>query len=504
MKKLVYGFFLAALLPIFIACNPAAKSGNVTLDFGNGRAASSLPAGISSMTVTITAPDIATLGPLSVDMSSLSLSLEVPAGNARTFTVLASNAAGRVLYTGTKIADIPEGTDVTLSISMNQTDVPVTGIAFSSSPIVGVGGTVQLAPVFTPSNATDVSISSWTSDNPDVVSVNTTGLATGVALGTATITAVSHDGEYTATCTVYVNPANTVTFNANGGSGEMAALSIVSGLSANLTANTLTYAGYSFSNWNTSSDGTGTSYANGALYTMGADSVTLYAIWTSNPTHTVTFDSNGGSGTMSPLSIAIGASSGLTQNTFTYTGKAFFGWSTSSTGTVEYVDMASYTMGSAGVTLYAIWVDNLVSNYNFSDGSTSWSTSSGSCLISGGMIAYSYSSDTVSQTVSISSTSGVNSYTVYFNTVSAWYGTGSFGVTVTFLNSEGGTVGTLTTSSSSTSSVWTQNSLTLNRSDYSSTFDTITSVTIAVTGCDTIGWAGYYGPRITNVILQPQ
>ena len=60
-----------------------------------------------------------------------------------------------------------------------------------------------------------------------------------------------------------------------------------------LTLNTFTWAGYSFNGWNTQADGLGTNYADGATYAFAAD-ITLYAKWTALPTHTVTFDANGG------------------------------------------------------------------------------------------------------------------------------------------------------------------------------------------------------------------
>ena len=63
-------------------------------------------------------------------------------------------------------------------------------------------------------------------------------------------------------------------------------------------ANTFTRTGYSFSGWNTAANGSGTAYADGATYSFAAD-VTLYAQWTALPNHTVTFNANGGTGSMS-------------------------------------------------------------------------------------------------------------------------------------------------------------------------------------------------------------
>src|SRR3989339_267369 len=73
------------------------------------------------------------------------------------------------------------------------------------------------------------------------------------------------------------------------------------------------------------------------------------------PTYTITFDANGGTGSMSDQTIEEGASANLTVNSFTRTSYTFAGWATSTDGVVAYADSASYTMGSANVTLYAKW-----------------------------------------------------------------------------------------------------------------------------------------------------
>lgn len=81
----------------------------------------------------------------------------------------------------------------------------------------------------------------------------------------------------------------TVTFDPNGGSGTMAPET--ENVPTPLTANTFTYLGCSFSDWNTLKDGTGTSYADGAVYDFSVN-ITLYAQWaaiavsSSNPTTT--------------------------------------------------------------------------------------------------------------------------------------------------------------------------------------------------------------------------
>ena len=144
-------------------------------------------------------------------------------------------------------------------------------------------------------------------------------------------------------------PGATVTFDANGGTGTMAPET--GSAPAALTANAFTRTGYSFAGWNTAADGSGTAYADTASYPFSA-SVTLYAQWTAL-TYTVTFDANGGTGTMAPETGS--APAALTANTFTRTGYSFAGWNTAADGSgTAYADTASYPF-SASVTLYAQW-----------------------------------------------------------------------------------------------------------------------------------------------------
>ena len=71
---------------------------------------------------------------------------------------------------------------------------------------------------------------------------------------------------------------------------------------------------------------------------------------------TVSFNSNGGTGTMSSQAIVYLASENLTVNSFIRTGYTFAGWNTADDGTgTDYADQAAYTMGSADVILYAQW-----------------------------------------------------------------------------------------------------------------------------------------------------
>lgn len=69
---------------------------------------------------------------------------------------------------------------------------------------------------------------------------------------------------------------HTVTFNANGGTGSMSAQT--ASTTTNLTSNTFTQSGCSFTGWNTAANGSGSSYSDNQSYSFASD-LTLYAQW---------------------------------------------------------------------------------------------------------------------------------------------------------------------------------------------------------------------------------
>ena len=180
------------------------------------------------------------------------------------------------------------------------------------------------------------------------------------------------DGSYTETATAsaddvinYVNgvwcgeaPTElTVTFEANGSAeypveGTMAPQTVNAKTDTALNANSFTREGYNFLNWNTAVDGTGDSYADGATVNL-TENTTLYAQWTQDPV--ITFDANGGEGTMGTQTVKPNEATALTANTFTRADYDFTGWNTAKDGTgTAYGDKANITT-SENVTLYAQW-----------------------------------------------------------------------------------------------------------------------------------------------------
>ena len=149
--------------------------------------------------------------------------------------------------------------------------------------------------------------------------------------GTALTTNKAYATTITDNTTIYaVYTANTysVKFDANGGTGTMSNQNFTYGTAKNLTANAFTRTGYTFAGWNTKEDGSGTSYADKAsvknLSSTNDATVTLYAKWTPI-NYPITYNTNGGSGTMTPTSYTIETAT-FDLPTPTKDGCTFVGW----------------------------------------------------------------------------------------------------------------------------------------------------------------------------------
>lgn len=143
-----------------------------------------------------------------------------------------------------------------------------------------------------------------------------------------------------------------ITFDPNGGAGSMEPMSVNPGVGNKLTGNTFTRENYTFTGWNTAKDGTGMAYADGDTVNFSADT-TLYAQWTQNPV--ITFDANGGKGTMGTQTVKPNEATALTANSFTRADYDFTGWNTAKDGTgTAYADKTNITTNE-NVTLYAQW-----------------------------------------------------------------------------------------------------------------------------------------------------
>lgn len=110
-----------------------------------------------------------------------------------------------------------------------------------------------------------------------------------------------------------------------------------------------THTNYVFDGWYTSAIG-GTRVTSSTPIT--STNIVLYVRWAGS--NTVTFDANGGTGTMNPQLFS-SQSQALTINGFSRTGYSFVGWNTSADGKgTSYTDM-QVTNFTSNTTLYAQW-----------------------------------------------------------------------------------------------------------------------------------------------------
>ena len=157
----------------------------------------------------------------------------------------------------------------------------------------------------------------------------------------------------------------------------------------------------------------------------------------------------------------------------------------------------------------------LLVNPHFDLGTTGWSAtggfgtwsfnSSNQAAVSNGVLYFTYVSRTVSQSVNVSSyISSSDSFEGILNIKREQNGPNNndtYTFTLLFKNSSGATVATKTTGSSIAPLDYTDVTLTLNRSEIPSTFDTITTVDVQITGVDAGFWNGNHGPWVDYVNL---
>ena len=111
--------------------------------------------------------------------------------------------------------------------------VPVSSVSVSPSSLaLKTGESRNIIATVLPADASNKSVT-WSSDNPNIVTVDNAGKVTALVAGTATITVKTEDGSKTATCFV------TVTIPVTGITLDRTALTIKKGESTSLTATVL-------------------------------------------------------------------------------------------------------------------------------------------------------------------------------------------------------------------------------------------------------------------------
>lgn len=128
-----------------------------------------------------------------------------------------------------------------------------------------------------------------------------------------------------------------------------------------------TRTGYDFVRWvDVPLNGSITSWTAASTYTFGTvagATDTLTATW-KEKTYTVSYDANGGTGSVGSQQKPYTSDILLQDNSFTKYGKVFLKWNTKADGTgTSYNEGATYSRNE-NVTLYAIWVDSSYTNVN--------------------------------------------------------------------------------------------------------------------------------------------
>lgn len=188
---------------------------------------------------------------------------------------------------------------------------------------------------------------------------------------------------------------------------------------------------------------------------------------------------------------------------------------TTKTGnTLQFGDFVGNAFVSGSV-VALLTPTQLLTNSDFSSGTTGWTasggfgtwsfTSSNQAAVLNGVLYFSYVSRTVSQSVNVSSyVSSATTFSGILNIKRENNGgnnNDTYNFTLLFKNSSGTTIATKTTGSSIAPLNYTDVTLTLNRSEIPATFDTITSVEVQITGQDAGFWNGNHGPWVDYVQL---
>lgn len=163
--------------------------------------------------------------------------------------------------------------------------------------------------------------------------------------------------------------------------------------------------------------------------------------------------------------------------------------------------------------------EQLITNYDFSNGSTGWTASNGfgtysynasnQVAVYNGQLYFTYVLRTVTRSINVSNiitfatslTATANLRHREKSDAATYTQIDKYTFTVAFKNSSGATVATKTTGLSNAPQNFTDINLTLNWSEIPSTFSTITTADISLSGIDTGYWNGNHGPIVDYIKL---
>ncbi|MBQ4630923.1 MAG: InlB B-repeat-containing protein [Clostridia bacterium] len=144
----------------------------------------------------------------------------------------------------------------------------------------------------------------------------------------------------------------TVSYNANGGTNAPASQIKIQDENLMLSSVVPTRSHYIFKGWATSRNSLDVQYTAGSAYTKNAKA-TLYAVWEPE-TYDITFDLNGGKGTVNSTTIVYGDSLRM-PNSIIREGYYLRGWSTGKSSAEPEFKLGKDYELTSNMTLYAIW-----------------------------------------------------------------------------------------------------------------------------------------------------
>ncbi len=310
--------------------------------------------------LTISGPDMETIGPQEYT-GGQTIQLYVPEGISRRFYFERYSSSRQLIDTGTTVSDIGTGMN-TIRVTLQSATAPEscfvvyygngnTGGTVPDTQFQIKGGILQIDTNSGELVKTDYAFKGWNS-KPD-------GTGKNYEPG-SNYTADSNLTLYTKWIKLLTY---TITYNGNGNTGGKIPAGQVKteGVAITLAYNTdtLVRTGYNFVGWNTSEDGNGNDYSEGADFAYDT-SLTFYAKWTQLPTYKITYrgnDSTGGTVPVAQTKIK-GDKATVAANTgnLVKKGYSFEGWNTQPDGKgVDYSEGAEYTADTS-VTLFARWV----------------------------------------------------------------------------------------------------------------------------------------------------
>ena len=185
------------------------------------------------------------------------------------------------------------------------------------------------------------------------------GVRPGISLTSSATLETNGDGSKDNPYKIKVNSRNTyaISYDSNGGSGEMETTICTKGKECIISDNTFVRTGYTFAGW-TKDTTSGTIYKSGDKVTDLADNgtVEMHAKWKVN-TFTVTYNANGGTGTMSKLTCRYNSNCFLASNSFKKDGYKFVAWAKDSVNGTRYAPGTNFKnlLTSGNINVYAIW-----------------------------------------------------------------------------------------------------------------------------------------------------